>query len=628
MKKRELILLLLMVLLLSSCAAPSGPMERLPEKSEPKQSVSENAVLKEETVDSTYVEEELPHKPVDKTPKVRIDETGEADRLLKKLQEEISRMEITEFVHNSCMEKLQGLGCTVSVENLFLPDANRLCFDLVLKVGEEKKVFAGLEADLNYSVGDWRTEGNSVSLHWGCLSVTGGEICVADRTGVQVWDPAAQKVELRALDTVSGQEKPVYVHDIYLHESGWYVVTCYRTGKGEMLCLFDEQMKLKKEILLEECYSSNQWKLSAVITAQSIDFCSDDLQEVWFSDWMMCLVPGSVLCTVTDLLQEKQDDVAFTLKWLDGGSVQNYLAEISLGEEKLYRQILPAELGNGAFCYVNAQEGATKAQVYLGKDGKSAEVFCPYSELAVTFFFETESVWERYRITDAQTENREPFARSADGRYALYQGAGYGGGDFWAHSILLKDMQSGKYSYVGTNGGMYGGGEEAGFFSNGDIYLFGRKDFIVYEKGMPDRTPKFVLSDNFPLKTVNETEAQTRILFAVRRDPQAFTYIVMYADCPQNTRIVDSEGFNRWLEADGRPVQYKIGLLDTNGVLQQSFETGVPVMASPFGYHSVDMYLEDGDRLHFILRGGKQSAVFGEGVFDLTTQTTNFERQE
>ena len=257
-----------------------------------------------------------------------------------------------------------------------------------------------------------------------------------------------------------------------------------------------------------------------------------------------------------------------------------------------------------------------------------AEVFCPYSELRVTFRFDEKSVWEEYSITDSQTKGREPFAKSADDRYALYEGAVFGGGDYICCSILLKDLQSGHYTYVGESGGMYGGGEESGFFSNGDVYLFGRTEFIIYEKGMPTHTPKFVLGDRFPLGTVEEGNIRTRLLFAVRRDPQAFTYIVMYADCPVDTFSAQTESFLWQLEANGKAVTYKIGLLNENGVLQQSFDTGVPVTSTPFGYNTVDMYLQGADQLYFAVKGGKQGDVYGEGVFDLTTFTTSFAWKE
>ena len=194
-----------------------------------------------------------------------------------------------------------------------------------------------------------------------------------------------------------------------------------------------------------------------------------------------------------------------------------------------------------------------------------------------------------------------------EGQLSLYSYSAYGGGDVSVNTVVLRDERFGWLKYIDDVGGMYGGGESTGFFSNGDIYSISRDDFKIYTNDFKEEGPVFRLSDNFPLGSYISETVGYRALFAARRNPDDHSFIVLYTDIPYGDRYNDiwtDIGYVR-LKSD-----YKVGLLDKEGNLIKSWSTGENAGFS--GFYHVDMYL-DGDDLHFVewIKGPENVNIHG-----------------
>ena len=109
---------------------------------------------------------------------------------------------------------------------------------------------------------------------------------------------------------------------------------------------------------------------------------------------------------------------------------------------------------------------------------------------------------------------------------------GEGGGDVVINSIYLVENATGDVKYIDTIGGMYGGSESAGFFSNGDVYTIGLDEFKVFTTDMSQQGPVFEMSKNFPLGDDAVEKGGFRHLLSARRDPATQSWVVLYNEAP------------------------------------------------------------------------------------------------
>ncbi|MBR5521714.1 MAG: hypothetical protein IKU54_06930 [Oscillospiraceae bacterium] len=191
-------------------------------------------------------------------------------------------------------------------------------------------------------------------------------------------------------------------------------------------------------------------------------------------------------------------------------------------------------------------------------------------------------------------ENRAMESYKDEGQLSLYSYSAYGGGDVSVNTVVLRDERFGWLKYIDDVGGMYGGGESVGFFSNGDIYSISYDDFKIYTNDFKEEGPIFRLSDNFPMGSYVSETVGRRVLFAARRNPDDHSFIVLYTDIPYCDRYNDMWTDTSYVRLKS---DYKVGILDNTGKLIKSYSTGENAGLS--GFYGVDMYLE-GDNLHFV----------------------------
>ena len=197
----------------------------------------------------------------------------------------------------------------------------------------------------------------------------------------------------------------------------------------------------------------------------------------------------------------------------------------------------------------------------------------------------------------------ELIEKSPDGKYALYSGGYYGGGDIVLYSLFVEDCASGKIRYFAESGGMYGGYCFAGFLKNDDIYRMGLDFLEIYNPNTLERI--FDINKNLPLGYVEENNS-ARLLYTFRRDPEKLDFIIIYSECAP---IIYDEG---------EMPNYRVGFLDSEGRLSESCDTGLPVQSNNFGYDEVTLKLKDGKL--YITALGRKGGVDASGVFDLSTR--------
>ena len=154
---------------------------------------------------------------------------------------------------------------------------------------------------------------------------------------------------------------------------------------------------------------------------------------------------------------------------------------------------------------------------------------------------------------------------------------------------------------------MYGGYGEVGFLKNNDIYSYSLSELKIIDPKTLEI--KFDINKNFPLGYNKENDSG-RGLLTFRRNPEDFSYIVVY---------YEYESEIQWGGADvAQNCNYKIGFLDSEGNLLESYDTGCGIIADSFGICNVEMRYSE-EELTVIAFGDRGGVCF-EGVFNMETK--------
>ena len=221
-----------------------------------------------------------------------------------------------------------------------------------------------------------------------------------------------------------------------------------------------------------------------------------------------------------------------------------------------------------------------------------------------------------YNPTDKHTEGGVFGTKSSDGKYSICGFGETSGGDAVDWHVAIRNNETGKYVYIGRRGGIWGGTGGDGFFKNNDFYSWTYHELTILDPETGD--VKFDLGKNFSLGYDEKTESERGIL-TFRRDPEDFSFIVVYYEYKNGYESIETEdekfGWHEELSFN-----YKIGFLDSEGNLIESCDTGIPVWKnSIFGLHSVDMNYS-ADKLTLTVKSvGKGESGF-VGVFDMNTK--------
>ena len=199
---------------------------------------------------------------------------------------------------------------------------------------------------------------------------------------------------------------------------------------------------------------------------------------------------------------------------------------------------------------------------------------------------------------------------SPNGKYTIWQMNSVGRGDVGNYRMAVKNNETREIwvpEEVGLLGGMYGGYGGAGFFKNGEIYIYSAEQMKVFD---PQRgAPTFDMGKNFPLG--NTADGEYTALLSFHRDPEDFSYSITYMKEEGPCTLEDTK-YNRIFAA---PWTYQIGFLDKDGNLLESYDTGVGVLEDHFGLADVSMRFSD-DTITLFAKGNESDDLYKIGVFD------------
>ena len=211
---------------------------------------------------------------------------------------------------------------------------------------------------------------------------------------------------------------------------------------------------------------------------------------------------------------------------------------------------------------------------------------------------------------------------SPNGKYTIWQLNPVGRGDVGNYRMAVKNNETREIwvpEEVGLLGGMYGGYGGAGFFKNGEIYIYSAEQMKVFD---PQRgAPTFDMGKNFPLG--NTADGEYTALLSFHRDPEDFSYSITYMKEEGPCTLEDTK-YNRIFAA---PWTYQIGFLDNDGNLLESYDTGFGVLEDHFGLADVSMRFSD-DTITLFAKGNESDDLYKIGVFDRKTHefTESFEK--
>ena len=206
-------------------------------------------------------------------------------------------------------------------------------------------------------------------------------------------------------------------------------------------------------------------------------------------------------------------------------------------------------------------------------------------------------------------------AQSKDGRYQLYMSnISYPQTDI-VSEVFMYDTAEKTSQHIGFIEGAFTPRPDIGFFSNGDIYVMNRYQLKAFEINNGKAVQKFTTADNFPCGLNIDGNNTQRHLFALRRDPEKFNYIVIYGEYVEKENYYDN-----YINDFQMVYTYKVGLLDKQGNLTKSWDTGAPI--SQIGNHEVKMYKVSEDEIEFYVHYYKyESELRSKGRFNLVSGT-------
>ncbi len=256
----------------------------------------------------------------------------------------------------------------------------------------------------------------------------------------------------------------------------------------------------------------------------------------------------------------------------------------------------------------------SETDVSIGENMNNAVISHPESGIEITF--DLQGGLARFENNKFILKEDNCFATDHSGKYSLYYAGSTGGGDAYYKQVVLQENTTGKTKPIGTTGGMYGGGSEAGFFKNGEVYLLDYDGFRIFSTDVSRKGHYFKLGDKFPFGDNPEKGLELRYLLAARRDPGDKTFLAVYVDIVSvdNMQLNNDYGVNGAVKLKAT---YKIGYFNRKGELVKEYDTGINATSTHFGLAYVDMNLRD--RYLVDIKVSRGYTVYEKGTLDLQT---------
>lgn len=547
---------------------------------------------------------------------------------LEELEEEISRLTPEDVYLPRALKTLEYYNIDISLENISKGDNDSVYFELKLSKENNTAVFP-VVAGLEYQYFEEGLPGSEQAEYINLKAAFGSTIDVTDSFITLV-----NGQQVTVLDIYSLEKQPVEF-DLSLLGEGRIVPSCtrgdgryafaYYTENEKGIAFYDLDGGYINRVVVNGPDSasgliiSNRPSDTSRYNVSVISFVDTGL--IFLNEEQTLIHCGRGYCLNTETAEITNDAIVTDSVWDNGrltvykvyrrrpadGQREYYLMAVSQQDGKTRKVYSDVDLNPG-FAY----DGGRKInyRVYSIRDGEIT-MECNYTGQKVIFDFNSGTADSMYTVSEWMLEDRYKLTDSPDGNYALYSACHSGGGDISYSNILLVNNRTKQMKYIDYIGGMYGGGSDAGFFSNGDIYVLKRDNFKVFTTDMEEEGPEFCLADKYSFGNYVDGGKKARWLVAARRDPQDYTYIAVYA---RVSREREDIMLDEW-RMDGT---YKVGFFDAYGRLIKEYDTGVDALMSSFGLMPVNMWLS-GENLHMYGFVKSTDNRYFEGYININT---------
>ena len=252
-------------------------------------------------------------------------------------------------------------------------------------------------------------------------------------------------------------------------------------------------------------------------------------------------------------------------------------------------------------------------EVFMGVKGKIVTLRSDVLAMTLTLDFEKGTHKLEYTPHDMFIDMEQEPITSADGKYSIYTFGRNGGGDYISFHLSIRDNETREHKYLGRDGGMYGSNNGVGFLKNNDVYFYSDYQLRIYDPKTLE--VKFDITEKFPLGYDRETDSARGIL-TFRRNPEDFSYIIVYYEYENGIEWTMTEE-NSVIYEKGN-CNYKIGFLDSEGNLLESYDSGIGIASSPFGLEEANMFYSE-DELKIFVSDRRDNPLFTI-TFDLKTK--------
>lgn len=558
---------------------------------------------------------------------------------LEDLEEKISRLTAENIYSRTALKTLKYYGVNVQLENISKSDNDTVYFDLVLSNADKTVTFPAI-CKLFYQYLE-----NMPGQYIPRVDAAGSSLDVTDsvitlNTGL----------DMMCLDLFSLEKLPVSFELDALGKkrcvtgctkrNDGYACTYYtETEKG--IAFFDNSGAYRKRYLINPSDFSDSYRREVLIAWQKDNLSNRNAEIIptFRNDLVFLNEKETVLrCGSSGTYAADEGQIVSSTILADAECSRGRLTVYKVGrtdmnEQKLSYYLVAVRQYQGKtqklYCDIDVNPGFgfggdTDGENYWVNSSRDGVINlnCNYTGQKITFDFNRMAAESIYVASDRMILKKDSLTISPDKKYSLFAVCHSGGGDISYSNILLKENSTGQLKYIDYLGGMYGGGSEAGFFSNGDVYVLKMDDFKVFNTDMNSQQPIFCLSDKYPFGDYVDGGTKARWLLAARRDPKDYTYIAVYAEVSrENGKIALDE----W-RLNGT---YKVGFFDAYGRLIKEYDTGVDVLMSAFGLVPVNMWLS-GENLHMYGFVKNTDNRYFEGYININTgkytPVKNFDR--
>lgn len=457
-----------------------------------------------------------------------------------------------------------------------------------------------LTAQLEYDEDGLESSLNNMYIHGAMAAICGDEIIIGEKDQLHFYDLETFENKGEDINIELPYQSPVIIHSITKYDNMYYASYSAGVTSADMHNDYMASYYGFKGFLRFDkggdmhCNDLNlREDVGASIDAFDLEIRGEYPRHI-FAGYYGYDFEKSTLYSVQKFAEATNEDGTFVLeKWTSLSNTDETCWRVTNLVDGKVMEIDTFNLDVNYIFGINQETNSFENDliVQFAHENRDMIVTCPHTETTLVLDRGSDSGQVLYTPTAKQID-ADSHIYSRDKRYTIYRGASTGGGDAGASQQILHDSQTGEYRYIDTVS-IY---DEIGFFSNSDIWVMTDDDFIIYEKGMPTQQPKFVLSDNFPLgRDINYGGVWGRFVFAARRDPENQDYVVMYAEFPDKYSYNNLINYvpNCW-----RPT-YKMAVLDTEGRMVKTIDTGVQVSMRLYDFANVDMYLESENLMHF-----------------------------